>query len=79
MHLKKLRRGEEGAKNVGIFRVKNHDLRQKTHIFSNFMGGGRPPGSTPVEYINFVRDLLVHGGNSFHGIKNKSKHTTLSA
>ena len=28
-HLKKLRRADGGAKNVGVFRVKNHVLRQK--------------------------------------------------
>ena len=31
---------EEGAKIVGVFRVKNHDFMQKNHIFSNFRGGG---------------------------------------
>ena len=30
---------EGGAKNVGVFRVKNHDFTQKNHIFSNFRGG----------------------------------------
>ena len=77
-----MRRAEGGAKNVGVFRVKNHDFTPKNSYFSNFMGGGElraPPGSSPVEYIIFVRVLLVNGGNSFHGIKNKSKHTTLSA
>ena len=28
-HLKKLRRAEGGAKNFGVFRVKNHDFTQK--------------------------------------------------
>ena len=28
-HLKKLRRAEGGAKNVGVFRVKNHDFTPK--------------------------------------------------
>jgi hypothetical protein len=32
-HLKKLRRAEGGAKNFGVFRVKNHDFTQKNHIF----------------------------------------------
>ena len=36
---KKLRRAEGGAKNFGVFRVKNHDFTQKNHIFSNC--GGR--------------------------------------
>jgi hypothetical protein len=32
-HLKKLRRAEGGAKILGIFRVKNHDITPKNHIF----------------------------------------------
>ena len=39
LHLKKLRRAEEGAKIVGVFRVKNHYFTPKNHIFSNC--GGR--------------------------------------
>jgi hypothetical protein len=38
-HLKKMRRAEGGAKNFGVFRVKNHDFTPKNQIFSN--GGGR--------------------------------------
>jgi hypothetical protein len=42
---------EGGAKNVGVFRVKNHDYTPKNHIFSNFRGGGarrvRPPLDPP--------------------------------
>ena len=34
-----MRRAEGGAKNIGIFRVKNHDFTPKNHIFSNC--GGR--------------------------------------
>jgi hypothetical protein len=45
-HLKKLRRSEGGAKNFGVFRVKNHDFTPKNHIFSNFRGG-RAPGAPP--------------------------------
>ena len=37
-HLKKLRRAEGSAKNVGVFRVKNHDFTPKNHIFSNCRG-----------------------------------------
>ena len=37
--LKKLRRAEGGAKILGVFRVKNTILRQKTY-FSNFREGG---------------------------------------
>jgi hypothetical protein len=40
-HLKKLRRAEGGAKNFGVFRVKNHDYTPKNHIFSNFRWGAR--------------------------------------
>ena len=39
-YLKKLRRAEAGAKNVGAFRVKNHDFTPKNLIFSNFRRGG---------------------------------------
>ena len=38
-HLKKSRRAEGGAKNFGVFRVKNHDFTTKNRIFSNC--GGR--------------------------------------
>ena len=51
-HLKILRRAEGGAKNFGVFRVKNHDFTPKNHIFSNFRGGrapgAPPPGSAPA-------------------------------
>ena len=39
-HLNKLSRAEEGTKNIGVFRVKNHDFTPKNNIFSNFRGGG---------------------------------------
>ena len=45
-HLKKLHRAEGGAKNLGVFRVKNHDFTPKNRIFSNFRGaraGCAPP------------------------------------
>jgi hypothetical protein len=52
LHLKELRRVEEGAKYFGVFRVKNHDFTPKNHIFSNFRGGGeqrvRPPLDPPL-------------------------------
>ena len=35
-HLKKLRRAEEGAKIVGVFRVKNHDFMPKKSYFFQF-------------------------------------------
>ena len=47
-HLKKMRRAEGGAKNFGVFRVKNHDFTHKNHIFSNFRGGGGGGGGRPV-------------------------------
>ena len=37
-HLKKSRRAEGDAKNVGVFCVKNHDFTTKNHIFSNCEG-----------------------------------------
>jgi hypothetical protein len=40
-HLKKLRRAEGGAKNFGVFRVKNHDFTPKKSYFSNFREGTR--------------------------------------
>jgi hypothetical protein len=52
-HLKKLRRVEEGAKNFGVFRVKNHDFTPKNDIASN-CGGRREKfwgisGPLPIE------------------------------
>jgi hypothetical protein len=38
-HLKKLRRAEEDAKILGVFRVKNHYFTPKNHSFYNY--GGR--------------------------------------
>ena len=38
-HLKKLRRAEEGANILGVFRVKNHYFKPKNHSFYNY--GGR--------------------------------------
>jgi hypothetical protein len=52
-HLKKLRQAEGGAKNVGVFRVKNHDFTPKKHIFSNFRGG--PPLDPPVWYLLILK------------------------
>jgi hypothetical protein len=51
-HLKKLRRAEGGAKNFGVFRVKNHDFTQKKFIYFPILGGGgarrmRPPWIRP--------------------------------
>ena len=55
-HLKKMRRAEGGAKNFGVFRVKNHDFTPKNHIFSNFRG--RAPGAPPPWIRPWVRSLV---------------------
>ena len=46
--LKKLRRAEGGAKNVGVFRLKNHDFTSKNHIFS-ILGGVPGAPCTPLD------------------------------
>ena len=46
-HLRKLRRAEAGAKNFGLFCVKNHDFTPKNNIFSNFRGARDPPVTYP--------------------------------
>ena len=47
--LTKLRRAEGGAKNVGVFRVKNHDFTPKKSYFFQFKGVARrvPPLDPP--------------------------------
>ena len=62
-HLKKLRRAEEGAKNFGVLRVKNHDLTPKDHIFTNFRGGARrvrlpPPWIRPCNCPILENDCI---------------------
>ena len=55
-HLKYLRRAEEGAKIVEVFRVKNHDFTPKNHMFPILSGarsGGVPPGSAPAIYLKY--------------------------
>ena len=54
-HLKKLRRAEGDAKCFRVFRVKNHDITPKNHIFSNFRGGG-------PEYIRRVMGVGISRG-----------------
>ena len=39
--LKKIAPSGGGAKNFGVFRVKNHDVTPKNHIFPNFRGRTR--------------------------------------
>ena len=64
-HLKKLRRAEGGEKHFGVFRVKNHDLTPKNHIFSNFRGGGRrvrppPPLDPPLNSAHLLQSVLIY-------------------
>ena len=63
-HLKKLRRAEGGAKNFGVFRVKNYDFTPKNLIFSNFRGGGgarpeAPPLGTPPRPPENWKNMIV--------------------
>jgi hypothetical protein len=63
-HLKKLRRSEGGAKDFGVFRVKNHDFTPKNLIFSNFRGAPPPPPLVPpletdANYFNTVPGLPI--------------------
>ena len=53
-HLKKLRRAEGGAKNFGVFRVKNH-------IFSNFRGSAHRPlfSSLTVIYRTNIKHMTT--------------------
>jgi hypothetical protein len=72
-HLKKLRRAEGGAKNFGVFRVKNHDFTQKKiHIFSNFRGGGRTPDASPLDP---PLPLISLKGRVLNAIFSLSKHS----
>ena len=58
---KKLRRAEGGAKNFGVFRVKNHDFTPKNLIFSNFFfGGAPPPGSAPAMELQNTTYQIWH-------------------
>jgi hypothetical protein len=58
-HLKKLHRAEGGAKNLGVFRVKNHDLTPKNRIFSNSRGAragcAPPPPDPPLQWTKETR------------------------
>ena len=64
-HLNKLRRVEGGAKNFGVFRVKNYDFTPKIHMFSNFRkarAGCTPPLDPPLTITtNVVSSNPAHG------------------
>ena len=53
-HLKKLRRTEEGAKILGVFRVKNDYFTPKNHSFYNKGGGGKNFGVFRVKNHDFT-------------------------
>ena len=80
-HLKKLRRAEGGAKNFGVFRVKNHDFTQKNIIFfSNFRGahaGCVPPGSAPA-FDKLKRQSIKRHIQSQQALT-RHNHTTTTA
>ena len=53
-HVKKMRRVEGGAKIVGVFRVKNHDVTPKNHIFPMAEGGAKIFGVFRVKNHDFT-------------------------
>ena len=54
-HLKKLRRAEGGAKNFGVFRVKNHDFTpKKIRFFPNAEGSAKIFGVFRVKNHDFT-------------------------
>ena len=54
-HLKKLRRAEGGAKNFGVFRVKNHDFTpKKSDFFPNAEGSAKIFGVFRVKNHDFT-------------------------
>jgi hypothetical protein len=61
VHLKKLRRAEGGAKNVGVFRVKNHDFTPKKITFFPILGGARrvrpPPLDLPLQPTQCINGI----------------------
>ena len=75
--LKKIKpRGGRHKLFSGISCEKSRFYAKKILFFPILRGacaGCAPPGFAPVEYIIFVRDLLMNGGNSFHGIKKQVK------
>jgi hypothetical protein len=58
VHLKKLRRAEEGANILGVFRVKNHYFTPKNHSFYNYEGGDMSDGiREKKKEINYEIDI----------------------
>ena len=58
-HLKKLHRAEEGAKILGVFRVKNHDFTPKI-IFFPILGGGGGGGAPWIRpWLDFLDAIIV--------------------
>jgi hypothetical protein len=63
-HLKKLRRAEEGAKILGVFRVKNHYFTPKNHSFYNY-GGRRAKLRLKVKFFWSDKNGVVGSKLSF--------------
>jgi hypothetical protein len=58
-HLKKLRRAEGGAKNVGVFRVKKSRFYAKKSYFSNFRGGAQNFWGISCEKSRFYAKKII--------------------
>ena len=58
-HLKKLRRAEGGAKNVGVFRVKNHDFTPKKSDFFQMQREARKCLGYFVWKITILRQKII--------------------
>ena len=70
--LKKLRRAEEGAKIVQVFRVKNYDFTPI--LFSPILGGRAPgatppPGSAPASKRSTIRDVARYKMKCRHNLR----------
>jgi hypothetical protein len=66
---------EAGAKNVGVFRVKNHDFTPKNLIFSNFRGaraGCAPPSGSAPETKDYAIGICCFS-DKHAALKRKSK------
>jgi hypothetical protein len=58
-HLKKMRRAEGGAKNFGVFRVKNHDFTLKNQIFFQWRREARKFLGYFVWKITILRQKII--------------------